>query len=181
MANTGMLVSMEPTSISHSGTSASVNNNGGVDFTAVTSLSLNGVFTGDYDNYLIVINYTNASGGNVNLKLRASGTDATGSNYTYQTLIADGSSSPSGTRYSSESSWARIMHADSTYWQGFNVHLYGPALAQPTAARSVSVSSYNSAFIRDVAGTHSLSTSYDGFTIGSSAMTGNIHVFGYRE
>jgi hypothetical protein len=55
------LVSMTPSSIAHSGTSASINADGGVDFTAVTELSLNGVFTSDYDNYLIVMRFTDTT------------------------------------------------------------------------------------------------------------------------
>lgn len=177
------LVTMTPTSIvvAGAGSSASINSDGGVDFTSATDLSLNGVFASGFDNYLMVIRWSSTSGGNVAVKLRASGTDATGSNYTYQTLIADGSATPSGARYSSETSWLRLMHTDTAQRVGFNVHFYGPFLAQPTAARSVSVSDYLSAFIRDTAGTHSLSTAYDGVTISGGVLTGNVVVFGYEE
>jgi hypothetical protein len=68
------LVIMTPTSIAHAGTSASINADGGVDFTAVTSLSLNGVFTSAHDNYLIVIRYVAASGDpRTRLRLRTAG------------------------------------------------------------------------------------------------------------
>ena len=47
------MVLLKPTSIAHSGTSASIGANGQVTFTAVTSLSLNGVFSADFDNFLL--------------------------------------------------------------------------------------------------------------------------------
>ena len=83
------LVTMTPTSIAvaGAGSSASINSDGGVDFTSATSLSLNGVFTSGYDNYLLVIfhEWSGASGGvDITCRLRAAGSDASGSNYTYQ-------------------------------------------------------------------------------------------------
>ena len=175
------LVSMTPTSIAHSGTSASINADGGVDFTAVTSLSLNGVFTSDYDNYLIVYRaLMSANNRTIAFNLRASGADATGSDYTSQLLRAD-NTSVTGTRVSNTFGYFPVLSA--TAQNGVQVHVYGPFLAQPTAYRTVGMRGQNSAYFDDGAGTHSLSTSYDGFTIGPSAdnMTGNIHVFGYEE
>jgi len=67
---------------------------------------------------------------------------------------------------------------------GSNVQMYGPALAQPTAWRAVTVNEGAGAEIQDRANTHSLSNAYDGFsvlTFDTDALTGNIHVFGYEE
>lgn len=174
------LISMKPTSITHSGTSASINSDGGVDFTAVTSLSLNGVFTSDYDNYVFYINLTATSDAQALMQFRASGADATGSNYTTQRLDAD-DTSVFGTRYTSRSD-IQALQISSTTNNGYTVHLYGPALAQPTAFRSVSMRGTSSAYITDWVATHSLSTSYDGFTLsGATAFSGTVHVFGYEE
>jgi hypothetical protein len=174
------LVSMKPTSIAHSGTSASINADGGVDFTAVTSLSLNGVFTSEMDNYLVVWN------GSMNvaiitlLKLRAAGTDTT-ANYNYQQLLVDGTTR-SGSRATGD---PYALVADSgTTTSGETMHFYGPYLAQPTAIRTVSASSRNTARIVDHAITQSDSTQFDGFTLvpnSSREMTGTVHVFGYEE
>ena len=175
------LVSMTPTSIAHSGTSASINADGGVDFTAVTELSLNGVFTSEIDNYLIVISaYTSVDERTMRFRLRASGSDASGSDYTKQQLRADASSATGArTTGATEGDLGNYDTATS----GDTVHLYGPALAQPTAVRNINVDSDNGAEILDRATTHSLSTSYDGITIypTANAITGNIHVFGYEE
>jgi len=179
MSNTGMLVSMKPTSVDHSGTSASVNNNGGVDFSAVTSLSLNGVFTSDYDNYLVSMNHYAAATTAVYWRFLLSGSDASGSDYTRQLLRAD-STTVAGVRESSNTS-QRTMNSDPNF-SGYVIHFYGPALAQPTAHRDVSANSLNGARIYEYAGTHSVSTAYDGIRFFTDEnWTGNIHVFGYRE
>ena len=177
------LVSMKPTSIAHSGTSASINADGGVDFTAVTSLSLNGVFTSEIDNYLIVMQHIGSSAGQdlVSMRLRAAGSDDSGSNYTAQSLYASSTTVAAG-RGTVTSLY--VANTDNTHSNGVQFHMYGPALAQPTAARSVSVESTSGAVLNDYANTHSLSTSYDGFTLlvaSPDSITGQVHVFGYEE
>ena len=180
MAGEG-LVSMKPTSIAFAGTNAAINANGGVDFTAVTSLSLDGVFTADHDNYVVYITHEAAmSGYNLWYRLRASGTDATATDYVRQNLAAQ-STSVSAAR---NSSVARgNIGLTSTAQFGDTLHVYGPYLAQPTASRSVTGSGHLGAYISDEACTHSLSTSYDGITIFPDTVdiTGTVHVFGYEE
>jgi hypothetical protein len=176
------LVSMKPTSIAHSGTSASINADGGVDFTAVTSLSLNGVFTSGYDNYLVVIDAIGSSSLDTKWRLRVSGTDASGTNYTRQYIVAN-DTSRSVARDTSQDG-AAIMNINDANRNGADVHFYGPALAQPTALRSTQISGFAGAYLLNIAATHSLSTVYDGFTVASlsaATMTGNVHVFGYEE
>jgi hypothetical protein len=173
------LVSMAPTSIAYSGTSAGINADGGVDFSAVTSLSLNGVFTSDYDNYLIVfIGKTSIDGYGLSWKLRASGTDTTDSNYARQYVQAN-STTVAGGRATGQSSIG-LVPISGIQDIGTHLHWYGPALAQATAGRSVTAP-YQS--LTDYAWTHSTATSYDGFsfTISGATTTGNLHVFGYEE
>ena len=178
-AGDGLIV-MTPTSINVTGTSGSINADGGVDFTAVTALSLNGVFTSSYDNYLIVIRAVCTTFDNLLLRWRVGGTSASGSNYTFQTLVADGGPSPSGQRSTSQTS-TRLGNVSATQRDGLSVAVYGPFLAQPTALRSVTVNGQSSARFDDIAATHSLSTSYDGFELICSAIDGSITVFGYEE
>ena len=175
------LVSMTPTSIAHSGTSATINSDGGVDFSAVTSLSLNGVFTSDYDNYLVVVEcVASNSDERLRYRLRAAGTDASGSNYTIQVLVA-ATVNVNGSR-STETSGA-VNSISSSNRSGDMIHVYGPAIAQPTAIRNTGADGLSGATIVDRASTHSLSTSYDGITFFPSAgsFTGLVHVFGYEE
>ena len=177
------LISMKPTSIDHVGTSAVINDDGGVDFTAVTSLSLDGVFTSDYDNYLIVITGAASSDKTIYFRVRASGSDASGTEYTVQTLAAY-SNTKTGERRSSQTFGEVGTFRGGGLKGASEVHVYGPGLPQATAWRAVTIEEGSAASILDRACTHSLSTAYDGFTILSSSavtFTGNIHVFGYEE
>lgn len=170
-----------PTSISSTGTgnSSSIGANGSVTFSSCATLSLNGVFTSDYDNYMIVCRNKNASVSldAIWLRLRLSGTDATGTNYVYQALNV-GSTSVGASRTTLD---RMALHSTTnTLDDGFNHYIYGPNLAQPTAFRTVSASAVNSASIYDYAGTHSLSTAYDGFTMYPATGTfgGLVSVYG---
>lgn len=177
--NSGMVL-MRPTSIVLTGTSASatIGANGSVSFSAVDSLSLNGVFTSVYDNYMVVCRATVAASANVLVRLRASGADdATTNSYVYQGLFAN-STAVSGARTTTNT--ANVFNAYNTQRVGSTINFYGPCLTQPTAYRSVNVGDQTSADIADYAGTHNQSVSYDGFTlyVGATNLTGLISVYG---
>lgn len=176
----GILI--EPTSIAYTGTSASINTNGSVSFTACSSLSLNGVFTSDYDNYTIVMRHLSTlNGSTIRARLRASGTDnTTASSYVDQFVDAD-STTVSGAR-TTRDYWA-FVPADDSQRSGTVANIYGPYLAQPTAFRTVSASGYSNAWLVDYAGTHNQSTAYDGITLyqASGSFTGLIAVYGMRQ
>lgn len=180
-ANAPGMVLINPTSIAYSGTSASVGANGQVTFTAVTSLSLNGVFSADFDNYFVSFRSVLSSGDEViAARLRASGTDDSGSNYVRQTLNADGTSVSGGL---STSTFAWGCPTSATQRSGAANFIYGPALAQRTTFRLLSAWGYNNAYIQDVTTTHSLSTGYDGITFYRSpqTFTGAVQVYGIRS
>ena len=174
---------MVPTSIAYTGTSATVTASGSVEFTACSSLSLNGVFSADYDNYMIAVAHT-LSAGTVNYKgrFRASGTDnSTASSYTSQELNAYGTTVSGGARFVSDSGY--FIASTSAQNSGSSLFLFGPYLAQPTAWRQVNVTSYSSAAIFDLVGTHNQSVSYDGFSFvptSTYSLTGTLSVYGIR-
>jgi hypothetical protein len=175
------MVLMNPTSIAYSGTSATLGANGQVTFSAVTSLSLNGVFTADFDNYVISISSTVATGDvGLRMRLRLSGTDAT-TNYVRQYLSVDGSSINAG-RETSQSE-AGLGAVRTSFTNGQTVMIYGSSLAQATAFRSIDVDGISSAYIQEWAGTHSTATAYDGVTLfpTSSNITGALQVYGVRS
>jgi hypothetical protein len=164
---------------------ASVVGQGSIEFANAASLSLNGVFSSEYDNYMISVHVLKASGlGNADhfFRLRTSGTDAAAGNYTWQMLNAS-STTVSGVRSSSQTQGfiGTNFLADSTLRNGYQLYLYGPFLTQPTASRSVVVSGNTGAAINDIASTHSLSISYDGisfFPESTRTMTGIVSVYG---
>ena len=183
MATNGIVL-LTPTSVdvTGAGSSATINAGGSVTFSSCTTLSLNGVFSSTYDNYIIDMRHLHASTSEIiKLRLRLAGTDEASSvpnNYTYQSLYAS-STTVGGSRTSDSA--ATVGSASSTQRSGDQVFLYGPGLAQPTAMRCVGAYGYLSATVQDAASTHSLSTAYDGFTLiltGSNKFSGLIKVYG---
>ena len=179
------MVIMRPTSIvvAGAGSSASVRAAGGVEFASATSLSLNGVFTSDYDDYMISLLFTSSSSNaELFMRLRASGSDnSTGSSYVFQTLTAV-STTITGQRTTSDR--GRFGNIGNTQRSGYAVYMYGPNLAQPTAFRSVTAFDLSSATIVDYANTHNQSTAYDGFTLipnPSNDITGVVTVYGLAQ
>jgi hypothetical protein len=179
MAEIAGLKLIVPTSVAGSGVSVSAS--GKVTFTAATSISINGCFSADYDNYLIVFRSDDSGGGlGFYFRMRASGSDATGSNYTLQQLSAN-STTVSGARVTSLTYGQSHITGEEPY--GVHMYFYGPYLAQPTAQRSVTVSTFSTVSIYDEVNTHSLSTSYDGITLYPSAgsSTGALCVYGLSQ
>lgn len=183
MATNGLVV-MTPTTVAKTGASstATINADGSVTFGSCETLSLNGVFTSSYDNYMIVCRNVGNTSDSLEMRWRASGTDDSGSNYTFQILRANGTAveaernTGQRTRFGVTSSTAR---------SGQIAYVFGPHLSQPTAHRSVDMNGISSARMDDFASTHSVSSSYDGFTIflgtAGNNFSGLITVFGFNQ
>lgn len=171
---------LTPTSIAKTGptSTATINANGSVTYAYCDTLSLNGVFSSTYDNYMVVVRGTEIGQTDVGMRLRASGTDnVTASSYTYQRLLVDGLTEQ-GVR--SVSTVAIVATAAAVTRNGWVLDLWGPFLAQPTAFRSTTVSDISNGQIQDYAGTHNQSTSYDGITLSgiSNPLHGLLAVYG---
>lgn len=179
------LVTMTPTSIASTGTgnSSSINTNGSVTFSSCATLSLNGVFTSSYDNYMIIVRWVStASTVTGYLRFRASGTDnSTASSYVAQKLATVGGSTLSAARTTSNQ--AECFATSNDQRDGATFFVFGPQLAQETAFRCTVVNSNGSACLFDFAGTHNQTTSYDGITFicGANAVTGLITVYGFNQ
>lgn len=180
MAEIAGLKLIVPSSVAGSGVSVSAS--GKVSFTAATSVSVNGCFSSTYDNYLVVFRSTDSGGGiGFRFRMRASGTDASGANYTLQQLSAN-STTVAGSRASSLTAGQAHITGATAY--GVHHYFYGPALAQPTAHRSVTMCTFDTATIYDYAHTHSLSTAYDGITFypdSGITATGSLCVYGLAQ
>jgi hypothetical protein len=171
-----------PTSIVVAGGTASVGQFGKVSFSAATSLSLNGVFSSTYDNYMVVVRNNGSGLLTIRGRLRASGTDnTTASSYVTQYLFANGAS-VTALRYSPDTFMALFV-ASATQRDGHVGYFFGPYLAQPTAVRSVTSYGEDGARMFDTASTHNQSTAYDGFTmyVASGSFSGEIAVYGCNQ
>lgn len=181
-SNPGMVL-LKPTSIDYSGTSASIGTNGQVTFEAITSLSLNGVFTADFNNYIMYINGTSTlSGRTLRFSMRSSGSNnSTTNSYVTQRLSVSGSSVSAARE--TQSTFFELVNFDDEQRTGYVISIYNPFLSKPTIARSVSAGGDASAVINDYAATHNVSSSYDGFTFvpSTGSVTGKLSVYGVRS
>jgi len=175
----GGLRLVTPTSIDNTGGSASATG-GEVTFTGVTSVSLNGVFTSAYDNYRIMFNAERGTSGNTNLRLRASGTDDTGSNYVVgRYYVGVNISQAAGSQNNSTNADWDFLNCQSGTVSGCSVDLFSPQKSTTTAGNFISGGSF-----LDIFGySHTQTTSYDGLTVfvTASNMTGTVRVYGYQN
>lgn len=181
-ATLGGMVLVEPTSVSVTGPGATAtyaSSVGSVSFTGCEGLSINGVFTSAYNNYMVIFRATSNSSSTASMRLRANGTDSIASSYTFQQLRAN-STTVSSSR-TIDTTYTNSLVSYSTERIGSTISLYGPFLAQPTALRTVSAGDNGGAEIEDYAATHAVSSSYDGFSIYgglSTYWTGLVSVYG---
>ena len=177
------LTLITPTSTANS--SGSVSTSGGeVTFTSVSSISLNGVFSSTYTNYLIITDSIIGSTDlDMNMRLRASGTNTT-TNYNIMNWDKPFASSVSapvsvGTNSFGTTQWY-VGDTESTGYQHNEIFISSPNKATET--------SFVGKFITRVAlqyggGNQTDSTQFDGFTFTASTGTvsGVVRVYGYSK
>jgi len=149
---------------------------------AVSSVSIDNVFSADYVQYKIIfdLDYSTTHTG-LSFRLRASGTDNTGSNYVRQ-LITANSTSLNSSRITS-TSWAATVRDIG----GFNLEIFNPFATKQTLleVNTASTSSTTGDFglqNQPEFMLHKNAISYDGFTVFPQAGTidGKISVLGYK-
>ena len=184
IAKTG-LIELTPSTISVSGGSGSVSATGAVSFTSASAISLNDVFSATYDNYLITTTLTGSTtNAYLQLRLRVSGTDASGSDYVWG-FMATNSGGTSFTLASGASATTGNITRPSTTDSTVSINIANPFLAKKTIWSGTT--SYNDgatvAPAVAVGGAHSLTTSYTGFTLiaASGTVTGSVNVYGYNK
>ena len=175
------LVLVKPTSIANSGGSASLSG-GAVTLSGVNSVSLNGVFTSAYTNYLVTSNLSSTGATDVvTIRVRASGTDLSTSTYEYGQAIITTSSIGFNAGSASDTSIRiqALSGAGNTHFSDIRF------LAPQTATRTQIYynSNQSSAFGLLGFGEVKNTTAYDGFTVlfSTGAASGTIRVYGYNN
>jgi hypothetical protein len=147
---------------------------------STTSQSFNNCFTSTYRNYVVVLNVTGAGAEALNIRLRASGTDAL-TNYNNQYIEAKGTSVV-GARGSGVSSYllTAMRGTGNTYLE---LQVSKPQEATNTSFVGTSQDPDGGATMFLTSGSNTNNTSYDGFTIytTTNAMTGTISVYGLAK
>jgi hypothetical protein len=171
------LWAITPTSVS---AGATIGTNGAVSFTTQQTISLNGVFTGDYLNYLVHINQTALSGSGLQqIRFRVGGSDDTSSLYNYylnRLSSLDGSTVASFARTQNIAPITPALGA--THSGTFTI--FNPQVAQPTYFSGQNVDSSGNMVNNSALFTGT--TVFDGFSIIVTAtnITGTIRVYGYN-
>lgn len=147
-------------------------------FSAVSSQSINSVFSATYDVYKIVLVATASAGNTMTMRLRVGGVDnSTASSYVGQYVQGVSASPSSG------------QDTDNLWYIGnFNTNRSMASLdiAQPFVAATTTIVGNigRTDRVRTFFGNHNQSTSYDGFSIipdGGSTITGYVQIFGYNK
>ena len=153
-------------------------------FSAVSSQSVNNVFSATYDNYLIKLNetYPVSGGPYINLRLRVSGTDAT-SGYRKQNLQVDGTATYAA-RTTTDTAFNSIAYLGAGYNDSAEFNLQNPFNSLNTSANGIwATGSGAGVEVNLSAWGINNGTSYTGFTIIASTgtITGSVSVYGYKK
>lgn len=174
------LTAVIPTSVS--GTGVTVGADGKVSFSASSTVTINGCFTGTYENYLLVFTGTSSASAFIRIQLALSGT-AAATNYDVQELY--GSSTTAGASRSTAATQFQISSGGNTC-HFVETKVLGPALAAATqffaAGNSYDPSGFTS-FTYTNGGAHRTATAYDGvvFTPNTGTLTGSVRIFGIND
>lgn len=147
-----------------------------------TSKSVDNCFTSTYANYFVIVDIDSAtgSGGYIQFKFRAGGTDTSTGYYSQRLIIASGTSYAG--QDSNQSSFGTPMYVDPTD-SGSTCTLIVANPQRAIKTRAFFSSTYgNGSELRHTYGAQSSTTQFDGFTFsGTPSMTGTIRVYGYQN
>jgi hypothetical protein len=179
------LAKIVPSSVAVGSGTGSANALGTVTFSGCSSVSLNDVFSTNYDTYSIISTLTGSTtNAYLQLRLRVSGTDASGSDYVWG-FMATNSGGTSFTLASGASATTGNITRPSTTDSTVSLNIANPFLAKKTIWSGTT--SYNDgatvAPAVAVGGAHSLTTSYTGFSLiaASGTITGTVLILGYNN
>lgn len=172
-----------PTSISYTGTSATINDDGSVSFTATSDLALDGVFSATYNDYVIFYraNWNTTISTVPQITLRASGVNDTSTKWGQPYWGTYGSSTEGSAQDGLTATYPGIIaNVDPN---GSPIYFLGPYETKGTGLISTSCIGQDGARIRDYANSHDSATSWDGFRFrtGSNTITGKLTVYGFTK
>jgi hypothetical protein len=154
-------------------------------FTAVSSVTVDNVFTSTYKNYRILIRYeTGGSGNELRFRLRVGGVSAA-TNYNYQQIIFDNTTSFCG-RATSQTTAVFSGQTNGTFLSCATMDIFNPAEATPTQFinnNAPNQGAYTTPQAGQNSGNHSTATAYDGieFLTTASTTSGTYTIYGYAK
>jgi mevalonate kinase len=174
-----------PSSVAVGSGTGSVGTSGAVTFSGASSVSLNSCFSSSYDNYkiLVVLDSQSASD-SFRVRMRASGTDATGSDYGTVQYYGTTGSGTMTVQQDASIAFSYVGDYNSTGSTSCDFTIFKPFSVVRTKYNWHTTMDYNGATrIFTGSGIHKQSTSYDGITFyaASGNVTGTIRVYGMKN
>jgi len=154
---------------------------------AVTSSSFNNVFTSTYRNYRIIWNITGTTTtANMTMRLRASGSDNSASNYRWSQIYnTSAGNTPIGEKSDGTQTSFAVGFSRTSGNTDWALDVFAPQETSYTTISGQGVSnriSDSTSQFFNFGGGLSVDTAYDGFTIlADQDMTGTISVYGYGK
>ena len=149
-------------------------------FSGVTSVSLDNVFTSDYDYYQILTDLQGTANAGLNLRMRVGGVDATTLNYTYQYIEGSGTGVFAGRTNTYQ---ALIGGVQSDSPSAYVTTMYNPNKTVKTYMQTLGDKGLIGSQLFIVSNVHTLANAYDGFTMYpvSGTIAGKVRVYGYKN
>ena len=150
--------------------------------TAQTTVSFNSVFTATYENYLIIMNLVGSGGGDLNLRVRASGTDLSTSTYNTTKIEMAGA----GFFTAAGGNTSVLIGLIRTTKTDLNLNFFAPQITGKNTSITSSgmylTSGSNHGNVLG-GGVVDNTTSYDGFTVipSTGTITGTIRIYGVQN
>ena len=157
----------------------------GATFTTSSAVNVNNCFSATYKNYLILGSITsNSTQVNVGIRMRASGTDNTTSDYD-RSSISNFSANLTGGNSLNQSSWTEVIstYASST-GNNFRIEMFNPFATENTTGFATSTSFDSSNNNQQLVGLDKpVTTSFDGFSLiaNTGTITGYYKVYGLAD
>ena len=171
----GGLVLIKPGSV----VNGTDNGNGVISFTSASSMSLNDVFTSNYDKYRIIVTYQLSGSFALQMRLRASGTDDSASNYAFNISAVN-----------SDNRHAVVGNGTSFAFQfdgsgSYNYYIFDLLNPYLTKNTFINGNIWYDNVTTIFGGCKQTTTSYDGITFfpsgGSLNAVGEVQVYGYKD
>jgi hypothetical protein len=176
------LVPIIPPTVNFSGGTATANSLGTIEFTSVTSISVNDAFSSSYQDYLLIYEINSSTSSQALIRLRKSGTDASTSAYEatriFQTNSTGGfQDTGAGSNYGLTPENAQKFYGQLDMRKPFvskHTHIYGTNIYNTSDTSATSMGQQLSVI------QHRVVESYDGVTISmlGGNMTGTLTVYG---
>ena len=178
------LAKIVPSSVAVGSGTGSASTTGLVTFSAVSSVSLNGVFSSTYSNYEILLTHLNTTNQNLNLRLRNAGSDYSSSTY-YSGMVSVGTDSTTVTGEISQAASSAYIGevSDSNAITKFTIT--SPFVAERKLFSGLTFRTRVSGpggKLSNFGGFVNNTSTYDGLTFipNTGTMTGTITVLGYN-